>query len=199
MKSVFILTVFLMSFSSVAVAQDTATGGGDVVLMELTATERMSRGKLDSCELTYYLAFEDYIYRNGAITILRGSVNFTGFINDPEGSPAFLFKATAFDFDGENNKLSPLEYIYLASEGVSYAGKEFAIGAAEDGGMLVGYQALDNLSLNFLSPMSFNILRQGGGSDVSIPVNFLVQKPDVSMQYYECSIKLLDAISRKFK
>ena len=52
MKSVYILTVFLMSFSSVAVAQDTATGGGEVVLMELTATERMSRGKLDSCELT---------------------------------------------------------------------------------------------------------------------------------------------------
>lgn len=130
---------------------------------------------------------------------MRGSVNFTGFISDPDSSPAFLFKATAFDFDDETMKLSPLEYIYLTSEGVSYAGKEFAIEEAEDGGMLVGYQALDNLSLNFLSPMTFNILRQGGGSDVSIPVNFLVQKPDVSMQYFDCSIKLLDAISKKFK
>lgn len=199
MKRVFILTAFLMAFSSLAVAQDTATGGGEVVLMELTLTERMSRGKLDSCELTYYLAYEDYIYRNGGITILRGSVNFTGFIRDPDSSPAFLFKSTAFDFDDETMKLSPLEYIYLTSEGVSYAGKEFAIEEAEDGGMLVGYQALDNLSLNFLSPMTFNILRQGGGSDVSIPVNFLVQKPDVSMQYFDCSIKLLDAISKKFK
>ena len=72
MKRVFILTAFLMAFSSLAVAQDTATGGGEVVLMELTLTERMSRGKLDSCELTYYLAYEDYIYRNGGITILRG-------------------------------------------------------------------------------------------------------------------------------
>jgi hypothetical protein len=33
MKRVFILTAFLMAFSSLAVAQDTATGGGEVVLM----------------------------------------------------------------------------------------------------------------------------------------------------------------------
>lgn len=198
MKSVLILTVFLMSFSSLAVAQDTATGGGEVVLMELTATERMSRGRLDSCELTYYLVFEDYIYRNGGLTILRGSVNFAGFISQPEKSPAFVFKATAFDFDGEAMKLSPLEYIYLTSQGVSYAGKEFAVGEAEDGGLLVGYQVLDNFSLNFLDPMTFNILRQGGGSDVSIPVDFMAQKPVVSRQYLDCSMKLLKAISEKF-
>lgn len=192
------MLALLMTLSSPVVAQDTATGGGVVILGELTATERMSRGKLDACELTYFLAYEDYIYRSGAVTLLRGSMSFLGFISSPDSSPAFSVKVTAFDVDGETTRLFPLEYVYLTSQGVSYAGKEFAISEADDGGIFVGYEALTYSSLNFLNPVTLNILRKGGTSDISIPINFMIQKPDISMQYAACVIKLLDAISEKF-
>ena len=187
-----------MIICSPAASKDKATGGGATRLLDLTTTERMSRGKLDACELTYLLAFEDYIYRNGAVTFLRGSMSFSGFINTPEKGPAFLFKVTAFDLVGESHKLAPLEYAYLSSQGVSYAGKEFVIGTAEDGGLLIGYEAMTNFSLNFLDPVSLNIMRIGGGSDVAIPVNFMMHDPSIAKKYAACTIKLLDALQDKF-
>ena len=190
--------VALMLVPTGALAQDRATGGGEVLLLELISTERMSRGKLDACELTYLLAFEDYIYRNGAVTFLRGSMNFAGFISSADKGPAFVFKVTAFDLIGETHKLAPLEYAYLSSQGISYAGKEFLSAAAEDGGLIVGYDALANVSLSFLDPISLNIMRKGGGSDVAIPVNFMMHDPSVGEQYAACTTKLLDALMEKF-
>lgn len=191
-------TVLSLAFTPMA-AQEKATGGGEVVLLELLATERMSLGKLDSCELTYYLAYEDYIYRNGAITVLRGSMNFAGFTDAPDKGPAYLFKVTAFDLTGEALDLAPLKYAYLSSRGVSYAGKEFVVGAAEDGGLLVGYDALANFALSFTDPISLNITRVGGRSDVAVPVDFMMHNPTISKQHAECSLKLLDVLSEKFK
>ena len=69
-------------------AQDRATGGGEVLLLDVVVTERMSLGQLDSCEITYLLAYEDYIYRNGLITFLRGSIAFAAFVSSPDAAPA---------------------------------------------------------------------------------------------------------------
>lgn len=193
-----ITLAFVMTLSSPVASQDRATGGGTVLLLDLTASERKSRGQLDACELTYLLAYEDYIYRNGAVTFLRGSMSFIGFANEPEKGPAFLFKVTAFDLVGETHKLAPLEYAYLSSQGVSYAGKEFVIGAAEDGGLLVGYEALSNFSLSFLDPVALNIMRKDGASDVAIPVDFMMHDPSVGGQYATCAGKLLDVLKEKF-
>ena len=199
MKHFTIILAILMTLSAPAAAQDRATGGGAVVLLDLTATERMSRGKLDACELTYLLAFEDHIYRNGAVTFLRGSMNFAGFMSAADKPPAFLFKVTAFDLVGETNTLAPLEYAYLSSQGTSYAGKEYFIGAADDGRLLVGYHpTTSNFSLNFLEPLALNIMRRGGGSDVAIPVDFMMHDPEVASNYIDCEIKLLDALQQKF-
>lgn len=192
------LTAVLSLAFSPLVAQDRATGGGEVVVMELVATERMSLGRLDSCELTYLLAYEDYIYRNGAITFLRGSMNFAGFINDLDKNPTYLFKVTAFDFDGQSYDLSPLKYAYLSTQDISYAGKEFVIGAAEDGGLVVGYDAFSNIAMSFTDPISLNITREEGSSDVMVPVYFMMHDPNVSLQYTECMLHLLSALGDQF-
>lgn len=192
------LTAVLSLAFSPLVAQDRATGGGEVVVMELVATERMSLGRLDSCELTYLLAYEDYIYRNGAITFLRGSMNFAGFINDLDKNPTYLFKVTAFDFDGQSYDLSPLKYAYLSTQDISYAGKEFVIGAAEDGGLVVGYDAFSNIAMSFTDPISLNITREEGSSDVMVPVYFMMHDANVSLQYTECMLQLLSALGDQF-
>ena len=193
----FMVLALLLALASPVASEDRATGGGAVLLLDLTISERKSRGRLDACELTYLLAYEDYIYRNGAVTFLRGSMSFIGFANEPEKPPAFLFKVTAFDLVGETHKLAPLDYAYLSSQGLSYAGKEFVIGAAEDGGLLVGYEALSNFSLSFLNPLSLNITKKGGSSDIAIPVNFLMHDPSVGGQYAVCVGKLLDMLQDK--
>lgn len=197
-RALALATVLSLAFTPMF-AQEKATGGGEVVLLELLATERMYLGKLDSCELTYYLAYEDYIYRNGAITVLRGSMMFAGFVNATDKGPAYIFKVTAFDLTDEALDLVPLKYAYLSSGGVSYAGKEFVVGAAEDGGLLVGYDALANFTLSFMGPISLNITKVGGSSDVAVPVDFMMHNSDISNQYLECSLKLLDILSEKFK
>lgn len=65
------LLVFL---SSNAYSQEKATGGGNIAILEVQFFPRMTRGKLDACELTYLLAFEDHVYRKGAMSFLRGSL-----------------------------------------------------------------------------------------------------------------------------
>lgn len=126
-------------------------------------------------------------------------MNFAGFTSALDKGPAYLFKVTAFDLEGEANKLAPLNYAYLSSGGVSYAGREFVVGAAEDGGLLIGYDAMANFTLSFVEPISLNITRKGGTSDVAIPVDFMVQNPTISLQYTECTHKLLDVLIEKFK
>lgn len=193
------IVAFLLTFSTTATAQDKATGGGSVLILDLFSTERMSLGQLDSCELTYLLAFEDFIYRNGAVTILRGTLSFSGFVDEADKTPAVILKVTAFDVVDEIPKLAPLKFAYLSSNGVSYAGKEFWVGAADDGGVLVGYSFFDTLDLSFLGPISLNITRSSGRSDVSIPVSFGEYSRDVSIQHTSCMSKLLDAITKKYE
>ena len=190
-------TVLSLAFTTLG-AQDVATGGGKVVILDLVATERMSLGQLDSCELTYLIAYEDYIYRNGAVTLLRGSANFAGFTQASDKGPAYLFKVTAFDVIGEQPYLAPLKYAYLSSTSVSYASKEYFMGVAEDGGLLVGYDALANFGLVFTDPIAFNITREGGNSDVSVPIDFMAYSPEASLQHTECVLKLIGVLREKF-
>ena len=196
----FILSCLLLNPIS-ASAQQRATGGGSIEIMDFFVTERMSRGQLDGCEMTYFIAFEDYIHRQGAVSALRGSVAFYGFIDNKDKPPVILLKATAFDFDGTKLNLAPLDYAYVMAAGNSYAGKEYVVGPAEDGGLLVGYDALTNVFLGtqLSEAFSINITRRGSKSDVAIPVNFLIHDVDETMKYTECSLKLLDRLMQKFQ
>ena len=100
----------------------------------------------------------DSIYRNGAITFLRGSMNFAVFADAPNKPPGILLKVTAFDLDNDKHNLAPLDYAYLSSQGISYAGKESGVFEAEDGGLVVGYDAMSNPSLDLMNPLDINIL-----------------------------------------
>ncbi|MDC1521099.1 hypothetical protein N8446_02155 [Planktomarina temperata] len=177
--------------------QKRATGGGEVRVMEVVATNRKSRGKLDACEISYILAFEDYIYLDGGITFLRGSLSLAGFTNDADREPAFLFKVTAFDLLAEGHKLAPLEYAYLSTDNISYAGKESTIIDASDGGLVVAYD-VSNSSLNFIEPLTLNIMRKDGRSDVAVPVNFMEADLNAGVSYAACMLNLLEVLTNKF-
>ena len=199
MKILFFVIILSLGISTSASANMKATGGGEVLILDLTVSERMSRGKLDSCEYTYLLAYADYIYRNGAITFLRGSMNFAVFADAPNKPPGILLKVTAFDLDNDKHNLAPLDYAYLSSQGISYAGKESGVFEAEDGGLVVGYDAMSNPSLDLMNPLDINILRKNGRSDVSVPVNFMAYNPSTVNQFANCVMKALNALGEKLK
>lgn len=195
-----LLFVFIFFAPIFAYAQERVTGGGILEVLDVEFFERKSRGKLDSCEITYLIAFQDHVYRQGKLSAIRGSVNFMGFIDSPDKAPAVLLKVTAFDLDNNGGyKIAPLEYAYISSQGQSYAGKEFVVGPAEDGGLLVGYEALKNmyLGVQVSEQMSINFTRKSGRSDISVPVNFGRFKPNASLSYSKCSMELIDGIVNK--
>ena len=197
------LSLLLLSFlvsSMFAYAQERVTGGGILEVLDVEFFERKSRGKLDSCEITYLIAFQDHVYRQGKLSAIRGSVNFMGFIDSPDKAPAVLLKVTAFDLDNNGGyKIAPLEYAYISSQEQSYAGKEFVVGPAEDGGLLVGYEALKNmyLGVQVSEQMSINFTRKSGRSDISVPVNFGRFNPNATLSYSKCSMELIDGIVNK--
>lgn len=199
MKNIFYIIILSLGISSSASANMKATGGGEVVILDLKVSERMSRGKLDSCEYTYLLAYADYIYRNGAITFLRGSMNFAVFADAPDKPPMILLKVTAFDLDNDKHNLASLDYAYFSSQGISYAGKESGVFEAEDGGLVVGYDAMSNPSLDLMNPLEINILRKNGRSDVSIPTNFMTYNPSIINEFGNCILKALNVLDEKFK
>ena len=125
---------------------------------------------------------------------------FTGFIDSPDKGPAVLFKATAFDFINNQPVIAPLEYAYLSASGASYVGEEYTLGQAEDGGLLVGYDALRNpmLSTQIFDNIQLNITRLNGRSDIAIPLDILANAPEKVLKLNNCSIELLNNLQTKF-
>ncbi len=132
--------------------------------------------------------------------MLRGGLSVWGFVNDKKQPPAISFKNTAFDVQGGVPKLSPLEYAYLSVSGVSYAGKEVAKFASEDGGLFMGYELLKypELALSLKGALEINFNRAKGRSDLSIPVNISRDKPEVAEKQSQCVLKLIAALKAKF-
>ena len=195
------LSIISLLSATISVAQERATGGGNIEVIEALVSERMSRGKLDFCEITYLIGYEDYVYNQGAVTALRGSLSFAGFIEEKDKSPIVMFKVTAFNFDGKNFILAPLDYAYLSTTSDNYASQEFVMGAAEDGGLLVGYDAMSNMALpsQLSEKIYINIVKNGGRSDVSVPFSLLAIDAEKSLKYSDCSMRLLDGIIAKFQ
>jgi hypothetical protein len=204
MKRWFVATTYSLVFfalSFYASAQDIATGGGSVLLVEAQATDRTVGGQLDSCEMTYMVAFEDHIYRRGAVSFLRGAVSFMGFTKAKDKPPAIILKVTAFDLENQNPKFAPLNYAFLTVAGQSYAKKEFVNFKCEDGGLCIGYEMLKFPELGdlFSDDFEINFNRAGGGSDVKVPISFVRDKPAEALKFSSCMVKLLDVVRQKFQ
>lgn len=167
-------------------------GGGSVSLMEVYASERKTRGKLNGCELTYFLAFEDYVYRKGAITFLRGALNFSSF----NKNPALLLKVTAFDLQGSDTIDAPLSYAYLSNQTKSYAGMESSLFPSEDGGLLVMYPITSASSLSFLEPLTINISRKAGKTDLGIPIDVTSHDSEAALRFANCAINLTTMMTK---
>ncbi len=57
LKTGIAIPLLLATTSLLVMAEDRATGGGAVSLVEAVATSRHSQGKLNGCEMTYLVAF----------------------------------------------------------------------------------------------------------------------------------------------
>jgi hypothetical protein len=183
-----------------AVANDIATGGGEVVLGEAIAHERAIEGHLNACELTYLVGFADHIYRKGDIVILRGAVSMSAAVTAPDKPPFITFKVTAFDVVGGTPQFTPLHYGYLSANGQSYAGKEYVKFPCDDGGLCMGYSLIENVDLAMAISDGFeiNVNRSKGGSDVRVPVHILRDRPQTSRAFNQCTLKLMDVVQKKF-
>ena len=199
MKNIFLAVMLILP--TLNFAEQRATGGGVVEVLDIVVTNRMSRGKLDACEITYLLAFQDHIYLNGGLMAIRGSLQFAGFVSAKDKPPAVLLNVTGFDVKSNNPVLAPIDFAYLSFGNRSLAGSEFGMGPAEDGGLLVGYSALENpeLALQLAENVNINFTRQGGASDVTVPLSVLAHDPNKAVQYYNCSEALLGALMNKFQ
>jgi hypothetical protein len=193
------LMLLMLLIPTTSFAQATATGGGAITILDVVADRRMNRGQLDSCELVYSLAYEDYIYKNGGTTFLRGSFAFMGFTNAQDTPPAVVLKVTAFDRINDELKLSPLDYAYFSTNNKSYAGSETGVFATEDGGIMVGYNVLEHLELPnaIANNITVNITRYGGSSDVKIPFQINDVKGGAARSYLKCSDDLIAEIIKK--
>ena len=199
--ALYLATGILIALTVDVRSQDTATGGGRVTLVDAQSTERTVKGQLDSCEMTYTVAFEDHIYRRGALSFLRGNVSFMGFMNAKDKPPAVMLKVTGFDVVNQNTNFAPLGYAYLSAKGQSFAKKEFVNFQCEDGGLCIGYEMLKYPDLGFAISDDFeiNFSRANGSSDVKVPISFLRDRPAESLNFSQCMIKLLDALRSKFQ
>jgi hypothetical protein len=110
-----------------------------VMLTDATPTERTVEGHLDACELTYLLAFQDNIYRNGGTVFLRGSFMVSAITADKDKAPGIVFKITAFDLVGEQTQLAPVNYAFVTANNQSFAGTESGKFKCEDGGLCLAY------------------------------------------------------------
>jgi hypothetical protein len=81
----FFLSILLCSIDvGFASAEETglATGGGKVRVLRQDMQKRTSGGVIDGCEITFTVAFEDFIYKKGGISFAQGGIALWGQARD---------------------------------------------------------------------------------------------------------------------
>lgn len=151
---------------------DHATGGGSVALLEVNATERKFGRKLHACELSYLVAFEDNTYRYGAITLLRGSISFSGFAAASEARPEVAIKVEVFDIADGEARHTPLDYAFVTMQGYSTLGRERSIDSCNGKGIGLSFSAMDNIELVIRAGQDFEvgIKRSGATTNIIVPI-----------------------------
>jgi hypothetical protein len=189
-----------VQFPSQLMAQETATGGGAVSIIEVEVTERNIEGELNACEFRYLLGYQDNIYSHGAMVALRGSISFNAN-SKSKRLPFVILKVTGFDINGSKPGLFHINYAYLSSQGTSFTKKEYTKFTCDDGGLCVGYDFISNPALVPVLPekIEINFNRSAGGSDVSVPINLNVNNPQEARKMLNCKAKLFDLIRKNIQ
>jgi hypothetical protein len=86
LRACVLATTFAAS-AGLSLAEDRATGGGITRLIDAQLSKRTSSGELTGCEVTYNVGYEDRIYRNGGMVLLRGSVSINRTMQEMETLP----------------------------------------------------------------------------------------------------------------
>jgi hypothetical protein len=149
-------------------------GGGQAQTLLLDVSTITARGEPQGCSLNYRVAYEDFTYRNGGLSLLNLSIE----LNIAGKQPDIMLKVTGYDLVSERLVLFPIDYAYFQDATVSSAQKEFVKFTCEDGGFCSGYTLLDKLDLfgsvvDGMANRNFriSILRNRGSTDVKIPIS----------------------------
>ena len=98
-----------------------------------TGTRKNARRGEDrtGCEVEYTIAFEDYTYRKGAISLINGSIN---IFTAKDKFPGLSLKTRLLDMVNGKPVLTNLNYSFIGSGDHSTAGKERIAFQCENGG-----------------------------------------------------------------
>jgi hypothetical protein len=184
-----IFVALLAAFAGTAtlsLADDRATGGGIARLVDAQLNQRKSSGELTGCEVLYTVGYEDHIYRNGEMVLLRGSVSINRPIEKMETLPYVILKVAALDFDGNTFAAAPMNYGFLSAEGRSYAHKEVSSFRCEDEGLCAVYNDAE-LAQAIGKSFAVSYNRAPGGSDVTVPINLPRTRPQLAASFAGCA------------
>jgi hypothetical protein len=199
----FLLTAPLCDSSCVVSStseSDHATGGGSVALLEVNATERKFRRKLHACELSYRVAFEDSIHRYGAITLLRGSISFSGFADTAETRPEVAIRVEVFDITEGEPRHSPLDYAFITMQDYSTLGRERSIDLCDSKGICLSFSAMDNIELGIHAGQDFGvgIKRSGASTNIIVPIALSRSDPRVREKFATSAQTLMKSLHKGF-
>ena len=143
-------------------------------------------GNLVGCALEFNVAAQDYIYRQGRLSSLVGSITFNK-ADDPTKVPFYVgYKLIVRDLDGDNAVPNPPTSIHLVgSDGTIWKGDpKRSFPSDTQGGLnqlLLPEDAMVRVFKGILETKSvvlaFN--RRPGGTDVRVPLDLTVESSDL--------------------
>ncbi len=196
----FFLSILLCSIDvGFASAEETglATGGGKVRVLRQDMQKRTSGGVIDGCEITFTVAFEDFIYKKGGISFAQGGIALWGA---SKGQPLISLKVTTLDLIGNQTELTPLPYASVIVGSALIKPVPQGIFACDDGGFCSANEFYSNavslLGIVSEPRLELSLQRREGGADVKVPFEI---KADVASSFGACADEFIVSVETKLK
>jgi hypothetical protein len=168
-------------------ADDRATGGGISRLIDAHFKAWRSSGAVIGCEVLYTVGYEDYVSRNGAMVLMRGSLAVTRTAQPQDAPIDVILKAAVLDFNGDTFAAAPMHSAFLMAAGRSQAGKDISAFPCEDEGLCSVYHGDAELARAIGAAFAVSYRRASDGGGVAVPVNLARTRPQVSADFAACA------------
>lgn len=138
-----------------------------------------SAGVLHSSSLVYKAIHSDYVYQNGGLTMLVGSIGLT----ESKGNTFLTLKIGTKDLEVENSVFVRPVLAYLQTNTASTIKSKHMVMDGDEGFLLVAI-SLDKNALKLLQEMgetkkvSIGFNRREGGLDVIVPIDLTVTESE---------------------
>jgi len=181
----------------------------------MTKAYPVSRGGQNiACSLEFEAGIADFVYRQGAVSLVAGSLTFYGYRGD-EVQPFVGLKLVVKDMDTEGQELTaraPAQISVFGKNGKSLSAGYYGGGDGETPGSTIASFAFDQSFDSVIASISqddrlvvaFN--RTKGGMDVRIPVDLKVgvggqseHQKETALEFLTCVNDLAQELEAKLK